>query len=403
MQVTKLYLNAFVWTALVLPAALAEEGPVIQNMDEVKFRPPKEKAAAELVEGKVGKAVKFSFEKDARNALFMGNSNASPEWDKAGGFSFWVKGDGSANCGGLQFIWNEDYAARYDYCFPISGTDWQKVVVRWSDVIPALPKESCKFLDAANGNAPSKLGALWIGKWWYWKSYEAHSYTIDEMRLEPSIPAETADYKPAGAPLERVLAKLKAGQPVTIVTMGDSLTDYAHWANKPGNWPTMLKKALEEKYKSAVTIVNPAIGGTELRQNLILMPRWLQQTPEPDLVTVCFGYNDWNSGMRGAMFEETHKFGVDRIRRLTKGKADVLLMTTSPAVEHWDTFAELAEAARKAAQDKNAGLADVNKAMQEAGKEDKAKLFVDDKVHLGQPGHEVVARTVQAAIEAGGK
>ena len=31
-----------------------------------------------------------------------------------------------------------------------------------------------------------------------------------------------------------------------------------------------------------VAVINPAIGGTQLRQNLVLMPRWLQQAPEPD-------------------------------------------------------------------------------------------------------------------------
>ena len=27
------------------------------------------------------------------------------------------------------------------------------------------------------------------------------------------------------------------------------------------------------------TIVNPAIGGTQLRQNLVLIPRWLAKAP----------------------------------------------------------------------------------------------------------------------------
>ncbi|MBI3829188.1 MAG: hypothetical protein HY291_06710 [Planctomycetes bacterium] len=381
----------------------AAEGAVIDAMETASFQQPKVKGKVEVVDGKVGKALKFSFDKDCLNAFAMGKARGTPEFDGAAGFSFWVKGDGSDHCGGIEFIWNEDYALRYDVCFSIKGTEWQKVTVPWRDVLPVLPKEGAKAIDPKTGNAPSKLGAPWIGKWWYWKDYEAHSFCIDELRLEPTLELDTNDYKPAGAPLERVLAKLKAGKPVTIVTMGDSLTDYGHWANKETNWPTLLKKALEAKYKSQVTIVNPAIGGTELRQNLILIPRWIQQAPEPDLVTVCFGFNDWNSGMRGPMFLETLRDGVDRIRRATKGKADVLLLTTNPAVEKWDTFAELAESARTAAKEKNAGLADIYNAMHEAGKENKERLYVNDKTHLGAPGHEVFAKTVQAAIEAGGK
>ena len=34
------------------------------------------------------------------------------------------------------------------------------------------------------------------------------------------------------------------------------------------------------------------------------MPIWLAETPEPDLVTVWFGFNDWDSGMRGEQFGE---------------------------------------------------------------------------------------------------
>ena len=56
--------------------------------------------------------------------------------------------------------------------------------------------------------------------------------------------------------MERVLAKLTAGKPVTIVTVGDSLTDTNHWANRKVSWPARLKERLREKYKSEVTLVN---------------------------------------------------------------------------------------------------------------------------------------------------
>src|SRR5581483_8009588 len=131
-----------------------------------------------------------------------------------------------------------------------------------------------------SGNAPSKLSALWFGKWWYWREYPACSFAIDEMRLESRIELDQDLRIPAGAPLERVRAKVKAGKPVTIVTMGDSLTDTRHWANRQVNWPGLLTKKLQER-KVEARIVNPAIGGTELRQNLVLMPRWLAEAPEP--------------------------------------------------------------------------------------------------------------------------
>ena len=374
-------------------------------MDEVHFHPPKEKASVESVEGKVGKAVRFSFEGGPRyggGAFCTSNLRGSPAWDRAAGLSFWVKGDGSDNCGGLELIYDDDYAVRYDFAFPLKSNDWTKIVVPWRDLVPVLPGPKSGPLDPAGENKPSHVSALWFGKWWYWGEYPAHSFAVDEIRLEEKIAPDDADYKPDGAPLARVLAKLKAGKPVTIVTMGDSLTDTHHWANREVNWPALLKKRLETKYKSPVTIVDPAIGGTQPRQNLVLIPTWLAKAPEPDLVTICFGGNDWDAGMRGPQFREANADAIDRVRRATKGKADVLIISTVPSAARWGALAELSEACRQAAHDRNAGLADAEKAFQAAGKEEgeRVKLYVKDATHLSPAGHALMAQTVQEAVES---
>ena len=384
------------------PARTADS-TLLDAMEAIRFRPPAAKGKAALVEGKVGKAVRFSFDKDCASAFFTSNLRGTPAWDRAAGFSFWVKGDGSDHLGGLQFIYNDDYALRYDYAFPLKNMEWTKVTVAWRDLIPVLPAKGARFLDPTGENKPSKLTALWVGKWWYWRDYAAHSFALDELRLEPAIALDTTNYKPADPPLLRVLEKLKAGKPITVVTMGDSLTDYQHWANRQTSWPRLLQKRLKEKYQSEATILNPAIGGTMLRQNLVLMPGWLAKTPEPDLVTVCFGANDWDSGMRGPMFYESNRDAIDRIRRATKGKADVLLLTTIPGVANWTTRTELAEACRKAARERNAGLADTERAFLTAGNTDKERLFAWDKTHLGTAGHELVAQTILETLEKGGR
>jgi lysophospholipase L1-like esterase len=398
-------LVAFVVSALgVALVRGADSGTVIDSMEQISFKATGDKAKLELVEGKVGKALQFSFANDCRGVFCTSRIRGTPAWDEAAGFSFWVRGDGSAHFGGLQFIYDDDFAIRYDYMFPIKSKEWTKITVAWRDLVPVLPGDKARLLDPQKGNKPSKLSALWVGKWWYWRDYAAHSFALDELCLEKTIDADRNNYLPAGAPLARTLAKLKAGKPVTIVTMGDSLTDTHHWANRQVNWPALLQKQAKEKYKSEVTIVNPAIGGTQLRQNLVLLPRWLEQAPEPDLVTVCFGGNDWESGMRGPQFTETCQDAIDRIRRATKGKADVLLLTTVPSVGNWTTMAELAEACRKAAQARQAGLADLEKSFHAEGKDNKERLYCSDKVHLGAPGHELVARTVIEAVEkAAGK
>jgi lysophospholipase L1-like esterase len=385
---------------VLVASALPAFSQIISSMDELRWNVPKEKAQAELVEGKVGKAVQFSFERESRSVFFTSNLKGNPDWDKAAGFSFWVKGQGSNVWGGLQFIYNEDYGLRYDYMFPVRGTNWTQVVVAWSDLIPVLPGTNAHLLNPKGGNLPSKLRGPWFGKWWYWGEYPAHAYAVDEIRLEPVIAKEQGACQTDELPLQRFLKKLQAGKPVTIVTMGDSLTDYRHWANREVAWPKLLREQLRQRYGSEVTIANPAIGGTQLRQNTMLIPRWLEQAPEPDLVTICFGGNDWESGMRGSLFEEAYGDTIERVRCATKGKADILVMTTVPSVAQWTTRAELGEAGRKAAIAQKAGLADTEKAFWMAGEKDKERLFVRDKVHLSPDGHKLTAETVLKCIEA---
>jgi lysophospholipase L1-like esterase len=345
--------------------------------------------------------VKFSFDEGAKGSFFSSNRRGTPAWDRAAGLSFWVKGDGSDHFGGLELIYDDDYAVRYDFAFPLKGTEWTKVVVPWRDLVPVLPGPKSNLLDPAGENKSSKISAIWFGKWWYWGEYPACSFAADEIRLEDKIDVDTSDYTPEGPPLARVLAKLKAGQPITVATMGDSLTDTHHWANRETNWPALLKEKIESKYKSSAMVVNPAIGGTQLRQNLVLIPAWQAKAAEPDLVTICFGGNDWDSGMRGEQFRETCRDAIDRVRRATHGKADVLLLSTVPAASRWGAVEELAEACRQAAADRKAGMADADKTFTAAGEDEKERdgLYVKDRTHLSPAGHALMAKTVLEAIE----
>jgi lysophospholipase L1-like esterase len=387
--------------APLLPA-VADEPGVIATMDELRFSPPKEKGTAEVVAGHSGGAVRFRFEPEARGAFFTSRIRGAPEWDRAAGFSFWVRGVGGGGFAGLQFIYDDDYAVRYDLCVPVEDGVWTKVVVAWGDLIPVLPGPNARPLGTPGGNAPSKLSALWVGRWWYWGDYPALAFDLDDLRLEPTIDRVARDLRPAGPPLARVRAKLGKGEPITIVTMGDSLTDKRHWANREVAWPDLLRDGIKARFGSDVTIVNPAIGGTQLKQNVVLLPRWLAQAPAPDLVAIFFGGNDWDAGMRGDEFERACADAIDRVRRATGGRADVLLLTTNPAASRWGATEELAEACRRAARTQNAGLADTAAAFDAAGKGDPGRLFVHDRVHLGREGHALVAETVLRAIEAAG-
>ena len=187
--------------------------------------------------------------------------------------------------------------------------------------------------------------------------------------------------------------------------MGDSLTDKRHWANREQLWAEELVAQLKKTYHGEVTLVNPAIGGTTLSQNVILMPRWLQEAPSPDLVLIWFGGNDWDTGVRGERYRQYLEMAIDRVRRATKGQAEVLVMTTCPGFAAWETRNELCRAAFEAARERKTGFVDAAAAFHKAGSREEAlkrQYWAWDNVHLGPGGHALIADTVFQAIASGG-
>jgi len=406
------YTHVLLFSALAFAApARGQSPPLLFDFGRMQHKPSEVTTPAnlkvpagtvELVDGQFGKACRFSFIDSTAPKFFTAWVNPTENWDKYEGFSFWVKGDGTKSFGGLEFIDGDDYALRFGYCFPIESTDWVKITVPWSDLVPEL---AAPIVDAKSGYAPSRFRNLWIGKWHYWREYPACSFTIERMELEKHIERDATNYTPQEPGLPRVLAKLKARQPVTIVTMGDSLTDKRHWANREKLWSEELVQKLKAVYGSEVTLVNPAIGGTTLSQNVILIPRWLREAPAPDLVIIWFGGNDWDSNVRGLRYKEYLELAVDRIRRETKGQADVLLMTTCPGYAAWETRNELCVATYEVALDRKTGFVDAATAFHQAGSREEAlrrQYWAWDNVHLGPGGHSLIADMVCAAIGSGG-
>jgi hypothetical protein len=105
---------------VVLNPARAADRLIIDTMDAVHFQPPAGKGKAELVAGKFGKAVRFSFA-GGSGAFFTRPVRATPDWDRAASIAFWLKGDGSDHFGGLELIYDEDYAVRDAYAFPLNA------------------------------------------------------------------------------------------------------------------------------------------------------------------------------------------------------------------------------------------------------------------------------------------
>ena len=363
----------------------------VEGPDKVK-RPAGTIAAAE---GKEGPGLKISIAANSSGGFITTRLRPTPDWNDTAGFSFWVKGDGSENWGGIEMIDHENFGARYGYCFPIDSTDWQKITVRWNDLTPEvgapLRRDQGRLL---TGRLRLSLVRQVVLLARLSRPNLSRSQTLcssPSSLLRPA-PAEASD-----PGLRRLKAKLAAHQPITIVTMGDSLSDKHHWSNHDTLWSELLAKSIHEKFGSDVKLINPAIGGTTLSQNMVLMPRWLKQAPKPDLVAVWFGGNDWDSGVRGPRFKEYLETAVDRIRQQTNGASDILLMTTAPSFDKWQNMAELEEAVRDVARQKQTALDDIAAEFHAAGSNAEAMkrdYWAWDRTHLGAKGHQMVSDSV---------
>ncbi len=404
-------MRLFVSAGAVLLAMFAVSarafGQNIPMIDPTKAKPQEVKGkdekmapigTIEVVDGKSGKAAKLTF--PSGTGLFTNPLKATPDWDQTDGFSFWVKGDGSDSLGGIELM-DDTYALRYAYAFPIDSTEWKKITVRWSDLAPEL---TGPFVDPAKGTAPSKFVAMSLGKWFYWRDYPAYSYTIENVVLEKKLPpADTTDYTATSTGLAQIAQKIKAKKPITIVTMGDSLTDTKHNSNTKIAWPQMLADKLKEVGVDA-KVINPAAGGTTLSQNIVTMPRWEKLAPNPDLVIINFGGNDFDTKVTGAMFKNNLEHAVDRIRRDTKGSADILIVTTCPGFKRWDTYKDLEQAGRDVAAEKKVGLVDLATEARKLGTAEetlKMNFWHWDNVHLGQKGKDMFRDLVFQAIQNG--
>jgi hypothetical protein len=77
---------------------------------------------SELVEGQVGKAVRFTFNQDDRNAFFTGNLRGSAKEDCPAGMPFGGQGDDPDACAGLQPI-DDDNLLRCVFFFPSKNAE----------------------------------------------------------------------------------------------------------------------------------------------------------------------------------------------------------------------------------------------------------------------------------------
>ena len=105
-------------------------------------------------------------------------------------------------------------------------------------------------------------------------------------------------YKQQPEQLKRVLAKLRANQPIKLVALGDSITQGFNASGfkeslagpyQPA-YPQLVANTLQKRFGSKVTLVNFGAAGAEAGYGVEMVPKVTEQ--KPDLVFLAFGMND---------------------------------------------------------------------------------------------------------------
>lgn len=118
-----------------------------------------------------------------------------------------------------------------------------------------------------------------------------------KLYLPVSVEVEILDFKPAGEPLPRPARKL--------LCLGDSITQGME-ATSPGcSYPVVLARMLE------MDLLNQGVGGQTFDAQTLddRLPL------SPELITVAYGFNDWNQDLTREQIRETSFSYLKKLRQ----------------------------------------------------------------------------------------
>lgn len=196
----------------------------------------------------------------------------------------------------------------------------------------------------------------------------------------------------ADARLTAVMQRLDAGEPITLATIGGSITTgYAAQPPRERGWAALLAKSLGPKVK----LVNAGVSGTDSAAGVQRLQSQVLDA-SPDLVIVEFGVNDqWlDPAVRGSSYEAI----LRKLLSAGKPPAVVVLGLTQQGNQARDAV----DAQLKLAAHYGLTALDFGRWMQaraEAGEDRWATLY-DEPVHPNATGHQRIALSLAETLRA---
>ncbi len=261
----------------------------------------------------------------------------TPKIKDATGISFEVKGDGSKYFATVFLAYTSNVFNGYEASFPLSSKGWEKVYIPFSKFIQNdLPWAVKRKVTVETLTLdPGKIKAIGFGR-----GSQFHKFYPKQCKFEIrniALAKVAAPKSPAGFSkgLDRTIALIKAKKPVTILLLGDSITDFG----RNRTYAYYCGQMITKHFGSKVNVVNCGIGGHTVRGGCIVLPRSLRTMPKPDLVCMLYGANDCKavtpqSGFGSKAFQSQIEKLIDEVRAGTGGKTDILLINGVPRLEN---------------------------------------------------------------------
>lgn len=240
-------------------------------------------------------------------------------------------------------------------------------------------------------------------------NHGATQFTNEDIYPILESPAQAVTASTPGR-IPKTLAKLKAGQPVTIVCLGDSVTAGGNASKPEFRYVDVFAAGLRERFPQAkIDVQNISAGGSNSRQWLdpeghpyrnlhgLENPARFERVVEakPDLVTIEF-VND--AGLNAAQVEESYS---EILHRLEPTGAEVILITPHFTMWKMMGFKNMREAEhrpyvlalRDFATKHQLGLADASARWEHLAKEGLPYLSLLDNTinHPDDRGHRLFA------------
>lgn len=316
------------------------------------------------------------------------------------GIRFRVKGEAGkkvmlpvtvAGIGSNQGMW------RYTAYVPVEGDAWKTVTLAWDDFVSPGGVEFGKF-GTPGALTAGGVGTVMFGDRWQIehcnRNIAPYSVTVDDLTLVKKAAATPIQAYPEKA-LAPVIAKMKAGEPVSIICAGDSITAGTAVQDADANrYGVKLQEFLRKAFNNdKINVEVVAVGGARTHDLQI----WAERDfagKKPDLVTVLIGYNDKSAAWSPRYYRKSLETYLDKVKSITGGSPAFLLLATIPGQGvRYTMMDDFAAEVRQLGKDRKVTVYDLARDFK-ALPPNEFKANFADMAHPNNAGHEFMARKI---------